>query len=119
MKEIPHTPGPWRWSVGNGYNSGVYVLRGDDEICEVFYDCDTEALPDRANAALIAAAPDLLEALRKLANEVGALKAFEADIRDFIGNSNWAVLMQRLADADEAISKASPNLPSASQEGGE
>lgn len=61
-----HTPGPWRASIGNGYNSNTYVMRGEDEICEVFDDCDSEALPDLANARLIAAAPDMLAALVQL-----------------------------------------------------
>lgn len=71
MSGAAHTPGPWRWSVGNGYNSQVYVFRGEDEICEVFNDCDTEALPDRANAALIAAAPEMLSALHLIGMSAG------------------------------------------------
>ena len=43
------------------------------------------------------------DAVRKLANEVEALKAFEDDIRDAIGNTNWSALMQRLAEARAAL----------------
>ena len=63
--ENKHTPGPWRveWSD----DSGMYYIRADrctvaDAIVVGTYDMDEED----ANAALIAAAPDLLEALGQL-----------------------------------------------------
>lgn len=43
-------------------------------------------------------------ALRRLANEVGGLKAFEPEVRQAIGNTNWAVLQERLAVADGLLS---------------
>lgn len=58
------------------------------------------------NARLIAAAPDMLDTERRLAAEVGGLRAFEHEIRAAIGNTNWTLLMQRLAEADAAIAKA-------------
>ncbi|MFN6952496.1 MAG: hypothetical protein ACK4NE_07870 [Albidovulum sp.] len=61
-----------------------------------------------ANARLIAAAPDMLETEQKLAAEVGGLRAFEQEIRAAIGNTNWSLLMQRLAEANAAIAKATP-----------
>lgn len=42
----------------------------------------------------------VVEALRKLAAEVGGLKASEPGTREAIGNTNWTVLMQRLDEAD-------------------
>jgi len=45
------------------------------------------------------------ETLRKLAAEVGGLKAFEPGVREAIGNTNWTVLMQRLDEADAALSR--------------
>lgn len=45
-----------------------------------------------------------VEALRKLAAEVGGLKAFEPGVREAIGNTNWTVLMQRLDEAGAALS---------------
>ena len=47
----------------------------------------------------------VVEALRKLAAEVGGLKAFEPGVRDAIGNTNWTVLMQRLDEAEAALSR--------------
>jgi len=61
-EELKHTPGPWSirqesvWSVGT-----------DHEMTALVYGCtDTE---EEANARLIAAAPDLLEALKILAKQ--------------------------------------------------
>lgn len=72
-----HTPGPWRveiragdeWYFGGG-NDQEFVIRGlkdpeaggDDPIA--VYSADTEE--DRANARLISAAPELLEALKEV-----------------------------------------------------
>ena len=47
----------------------------------------------------------VVEALRKLATEVGGLKAFEPGVREAIGNTNWRVLMQRLDEAEAALSR--------------
>lgn len=59
-----------------------------------------------ARARLIAAAPDLLKALRFLTNEVGGLRGFEDGLREVIGNTNWECLMLRLNQADAAMAKA-------------
>lgn len=45
----------------------------------------------------------LQDALRKLRNEVEALKAFEAGVRAAIGNTNWSCLFARVAIADSVI----------------
>jgi len=58
-EELKHTPGPWSirqesvWSVGT-----------DHEMSALVYGCTDEE--EEANAHLIAAAPDLLEALKEL-----------------------------------------------------
>jgi hypothetical protein len=65
----------------------------------------------QANARLIAAAPEMHKTGRKLANEIGGLKAFEHEVRAIIGNTNWSVLMQRLAEADAVLSKAEGRQP--------
>ena len=72
-----HTPGRWRLD-GEEFNSfgnliRIYVAHEDGgRICECFANClvkTDEAL--RANARLIAAAPELLEALRELQRLAG------------------------------------------------
>jgi hypothetical protein len=68
-----HTPGPWHTGAGNGEGS-IFCkegrLRLNDRgtalysICQVTHGYDQAE--DDANASLIAAAPELLEALRRL-----------------------------------------------------
>ncbi len=67
-----HTPGPWFVDCdGDGkQNSGwtsTHEEVSDDDVCEVYGgNCDDDETR-AANAALIAAAPELLEALRPFA----------------------------------------------------
>lgn len=73
-----HTPGPWE---ANGYHIRQRVT-GTRSIAEVAYTGPHHTPPheypkscrlvDEANARLIAAAPDLLEALKKCAAVIGA-----------------------------------------------
>ena len=126
MADAKHTPGPWvvtgvsmttgNVSVGmkehriviaevtNAASFGDMLLgamkRGGGGFEQS--DCHTQY----ANARLIATAPELHEAGRKLAAEVGGLRAFESEIREAIGNTNWSVLMNRLVGMDAAIAKA-------------
>ena len=66
MSELKHTPGPWS-VVANGGHS--YTIRGsrNEAICDtsIWLHSDPHS-ESRANAHLIAAAPDLLEALEDL-----------------------------------------------------
>ena len=72
-----HTPGPWFTWEGGVYAGRPKVknrgeLRGyDAKICEMD-DMDGTARSRKANAKLIAAAPDLLEALRSAVNDADA-----------------------------------------------
>lgn len=63
--EAKHTPGPWNWHEYDGAGSPyILVKNGSWDIAHNRHsavDLETE----RANARLIAAAPDMLEALRK------------------------------------------------------
>jgi hypothetical protein len=75
---VSHTPGPWikapLGSVTGGEGGGIGIDATDRldgmrfEVCEV-WGIDDDRVHDarsHANAALIAAAPDLLEALKKV-----------------------------------------------------
>ena len=72
MANSNHTPGPWHTDVS--FQLRVY----DSEPSGPLYNCGliatiaetANANEDRANARLIAAAPDLLEALRFLADKI-------------------------------------------------
>ena len=62
-----------------------------------------------ANAELIVRAVNhhgaLVEALRKLANEVRGLQAFEIEIREVIGNTNWQCIAERVGAAQSLLSE--------------
>lgn len=64
-----HTPGPWEaCKVGDygDYDGQCLVVLGDDMRVAVTLGSDKTA---KANASLIAAAPDLLDALREIADD--------------------------------------------------
>lgn len=117
---IKHTPGPWRpcfhlrsaendASCPCGFRGSIWGSDGEHVVCEIGstlvpgeealcpprYDRPTEL----ANARLIAAAPDLLEALIRLKHwaEVAATKMLDSD--------NWPANLA-LDKAEEAIVKA-------------
>ena len=90
-----HTPGPW-------HVAGVSVTSADGlHVCDVNgYGATDET--KRANAALIAAAPDMLEALRGLLAERYALEEPE----QFDAAGNWTSDSPASEKARAAIRKA-------------
>jgi hypothetical protein len=85
-----HTPGPWIWGKGN---KGLYGAGPDNEVLDwACYEGMWLSGPnDKANARLIAAAPELLKELQEL------VEAY-AD-----GEPNWK---QIVSSASAAIAKA-------------
>jgi hypothetical protein len=72
-------------------------------------DCDIEIKGGRARevARLIAAAPEQRDAMVKLTNEVrGWLSAYEHELRNVLGNTNYAVMQVRVDEASAAIEAA-------------
>ena len=68
MTNTKHTPGPWVYeSEGKNNHLGKFCTEAGELICDFGHDIPYEGVPgnppDFANAHLIAAAPDLLEAL--------------------------------------------------------
>ena len=71
MKKDTHTPDPWRietWVYQNGRE--VVTIQTDKDaiatVCNLWRDGDNSTFEVMANARLMVAAPDLLEALEKL-----------------------------------------------------
>jgi hypothetical protein len=93
MSEIKHTPGPWIW--GADYR-GLYGAGPDNEVLDhAHYEGMWLAHHDNrvANANLISAAPELLEALQIIIGDI------EQSPRHFS-------ISQKVAIARAAISKA-------------
>lgn len=91
MKKAKHTPGPWSDTDGNAITTtdgktGICII--DDCPADDFW-CDIERFPEeeecRANARLIAAAPELLAACQEVAKQ--ANMNIDADDPD-----NWNVV---------------------------
>jgi hypothetical protein len=89
-----HTPGPWR--IDSKTRFGDYTIAAGESVrtCEFIAKTQSEA-----NARLIAAAPELLDALKRLIGEHADLG--EVDLT----NADRAAIEQ----AREAISKAEGN----------
>lgn len=82
MSKAQHTPGPWSFSSKGGSNGTV--LSGDFVIarCQRI-DGDEWKQQSRANARLIAAAPELLEALNELLARSENFHAANVAFKDF------------------------------------
>lgn len=98
-----HTEGPWDW-FDNGPETPSFVTAKNVIVAAI--SGHPRGRKETANCHLIASAPDMLAALEKLANEVEGLGAFEPEIREAIGNTNWSVLRLRMTEAHAAIAKA-------------
>ena len=78
MSETKHTPGPWYWCDEEGETALPYLTSQTGIICkfgnfaEYYPQCGD--VPNEADARLIAAAPELLEALEAV--EIAATMGF-------------------------------------------
>jgi hypothetical protein len=105
MSETKWTPGPWTVHDHSRDEGVLYVEARSDGVASVFtYDPPDER--DRANARLIAHAPDLYDALNALRGEAGALLFEEDGIRSLVGLTNMSCFKRRLAEADASLAKA-------------
>lgn len=70
MSEAKHTPGPWYVDQderpGMQWNRHIHSQTADYAVCFMAHSDGKDPARDEANANLIAAAPNLLEALRDL-----------------------------------------------------
>jgi hypothetical protein len=96
----PHTPAPWRIDEEQAQTTGeIYICARDTIICEIFGETFDEFAEEEreANAQLIAAAPELLAALKDLVERDRA-EAAESGFTD--DEMSW------LEDARRVIAKA-------------
>ena len=99
MSERKWTPGPWvaKSVVENGEWMGVAV-QADSDVEILWFENDPE--PDDANAHLIAAAPDLYEALEQARDTILELinarnSEAEGSDEDWVGGINAALAKAR------------------------
>jgi hypothetical protein len=95
-----HTPGPWSVvRIYNGFIDKIGPLSAEDYKGVSYLDVTS------ADAALIAAAPDLLEALKLLHDAAGSIKADQHML------ATYPKLLVAVRVADIAISKATGEQP--------
>ena len=106
-----HTPGPWEFNgpfSTTGGRNGYFVQSPDIDVCVIpFGVLDTEAeLSAKRDARLIAAAPELLEALQECITDDNAMCIVQNDV---------AYMIRRLRSisnvARAAIAKATGEQP--------
>lgn len=85
MSESKHTPGPWLPRTVNDIDFGFEINAGSYPIASVYLH------NGRANARLIAAAPDMLEALRLIDAYLYATAH---------GSNEWQIVRDALAKAE-------------------
>lgn len=97
-----YTKGPWSVGMSNGHNPSTIFADGDDAIASVFgvpMHCHIDDIKDirdahpLANARLIAAAPDMLEALKITA------RTLEGESGPRLAEENFPALYAALSKA--------------------
>jgi len=109
-----HTPGPWDWSphYKTGDGRATWSLIGSQDGYGIL-SCDgdensPQGLNDEANARLIAAAPELLEALTQIHDVYAAMRQrLSVDY----ANDGWSAETITLDKAKAAIAKATGEQP--------
>lgn len=98
-----HTPGPWEWETFKApilprlWSSDVIICDfGSDE---PYYPVGGTP-PNEANARLIAAAPELLEALKALINNVGSCICYDESEREC---KAWEMAEAAIAKAEGGV----------------
>lgn len=98
----PHTPGPW--AVRGTEGTSVYLLHNYGFSATGWMTHNVSTAQARADASLIAAAPDLLEALRKV--EPLGDASVSADLRKALRPHEVAAFDEIIAAVRAAITKA-------------
>ena len=99
--KVKHTPGPWRIC----YDGRIDGLNGDEICSGLGFESYKEFQDDKeaqANARLIAAAPDLLEALKMLQKATISLMGEAVDRKA----ADWGLVNDAMVDATKAIARA-------------
>ena len=98
-KKVKHTPGPWK--VDHVFKSDIYSFAPQEELLASVYPMKRAEGSWEANARLIAAAPELLEALEEI---IKAWRDDETTLTSFnqLMRSKWlpitATIISKLKD---------------------
>jgi hypothetical protein len=95
--KVKHTPGPWQVIAGEFKDDGIvaYEIRMP------------EAILSKSNADLIAAAPDMLEALKAMTHLMQeAADEIDTDVRHPMRGYGGKTVRENIHAAKEAIAKA-------------
>lgn len=104
MSRKKHLPGPWRWSDDSPARNGDYTLSLVDADDWGILSCDgIENSPRDSDAALIAAAPDLLEAAEGI--EVVYAELGSA-LPGIVNTPSFDLVVAAVKRAREAVKKA-------------
>jgi hypothetical protein len=99
-KQTAHTPGPWE-TRGNGHNrTDIWQAEeaGNQQIGEVYTGGANKNNAGYANARLIAAAPELLEALEEAAKTLADLSEGAANQVSFAPAIDLTAYLKKLRD---------------------
>lgn len=108
MSNSKHTPGPWKvwdhapYSVWLGDKSQVAACRWTTDDGKPEPECVQSDAEAQANARLIASAPDLLAALKRLIDNPGPRKADD----EFVAHKKLGAHIEAVSAARAAIAKA-------------
>lgn len=107
---MSHTPGSWKIAGKSSNDGEAFVIESESRTigwtCNTLNETDEEVITeeDKANAQLIATAPDLLEALKECITDDGA-----SAMKEGLGRSRRRLLaINEIAKA--AIAKAEGNI---------
>lgn len=102
-----HLAGPWDLHHQPESEDFQWSLQNDDRAFVLFaFHPDVTDEAEKAIAAVMGGAAEMMEALVKLSNEViGSLPLMEPLARREMGNTNYAILMQRAQEARALVAK--------------
>lgn len=100
-----HTPGPWKFSHKGDGSYRIEARQGPLDVMPA-------TVYGLTDARLIAAAPEMLTALRSLTNEAtGLWSVYEDAMREAMGNTNYRVMLDKIEEARAILANATEPRP--------
>lgn len=99
MSNAPHTKGPWKFeeAFDDDTSCGIVIRSATDEIAQI----NSIGVTDFENAALLAAAPELLASLRECRDIMDSLRYFVSE-----GAMRMVGAHKAVRDADYALERS-------------